>query len=433
MQTAKRTQSKILIVDDDMILASIYRKKFQDAKFLVDVAGSGQAALLKISQDVPDVILLDLMLGDMNGVEILEALRMNETTRKLPVVVFSNVFLGDLMDQAARAGATKCLSKSGCPPYRVIDEVQNALLRGHGSAGGAVFAGGAVSAQPTPPPSSPPPPVRDHFVPPPNGARPPMAPVTAPAAMAAPTAGDEDVPENVRRDLLEQIQRRIEEVERTLPKWVTHAHNPDAPYLPALYRSIRAIAGSAGLAGCLRLGQMAGVLEALFKDMKSTRATVTPSLLRTVSQAVEFLPALARQTETSHTDAFVVPLVLVAATSPEAYGSLCGALETSHLRAVGLDDAYMAWKLFSTNRFDLVIVDVDGNANQGFELAGELRASESNQETPVIFALDQDGAEARVHASGVTGADFITKPVIPLELGVKSLVYLQRSQLVPAG
>src|SRR5690606_3511942 len=150
MQPGQRIQSKILIVDDDMILASIYRKKFQDAKFIVDVAGSGQAALLKISQDVPDVVLLDLMLGDMNGVEILEALRMNESTRKLPVIVFSNVFLGDLMEQAARAGATKCLSKSGCPPYRVIDEVQNALLRGHGAVAEA-----AVTKPLTAPPPAP--------------------------------------------------------------------------------------------------------------------------------------------------------------------------------------------------------------------------------------------------------------------------------------
>jgi len=423
MQPGSRAQSKILIVDDDMILASIYRKKFQDAKFIVDVAGSGQAALLKISQDVPDVILLDLMLGDMNGVEILEALRMNETTRKLPVVVFSNVFLGDLMEQAARAGASKCLSKSGCPPYRVIDEVQNALLRGHGAMGES------AASKPLSPPSPPPPMLSNPY----RGA--PASPAGHPNSAPPPpplgngTAGDEEVPESVRRDLLEQISRRIEEVERTLPKWVTHAHNPDAPYLPALYRSIRSIAGSAGLVGCLRLGQIASVLEALFKDMRSTRASVTPSLLRTVSQAVELLPILAKQTDTSHTDAFVVPLIVVSGASAEAYGQLCHALESARLRAIGLDDAYMAWKLFSTNRLDLVVVDVDGESAQGFELATELRASDQNHETPVVFALDHDGAEARVRACNVPGADFITKPVIPLELGVKALVHLQRSHL----
>lgn len=253
---------------------------------------------------------------------------------------------------------------------------------------------------------------------------PPSAPVVSTGA-----PGDEEVPESVRRELLEQIYRRIEEVERTLPKWVTHAHNPDAPYLPALYRSIRSIAGSAGLVGCLRLGQIASVLEALFKDMRSTRASVTPSLLRTVSQAVELLPLLAKQTDTSHTDAFVVPLIVVAGANAEAYGALCHGLEAARLRAIGLDDAYMAWKLFSTNRLDLVVVDVDGDGTQGFELASELRASELNHETPVIFALDQDGAEARVQASTLAGADFITKPVIPLELGVKALVHLQRTHL----
>ncbi len=244
-------QSKILIVDDDMILASIYRKKFQDAKFVVDVAGSGQAALLKISQDVPDVILLDLMLGDMNGVEILEALRMNETTRKLPVVVFSNVFLGDLMDQAARAGATKCLSKSGCPPYRVIDEVQNALLRGHGAV--AETTAGSILASPGAAPmlSAP-----YRGAPATTAPRPsPVASTTVPSVVAPPaaigTAGDDDVPENVRRDLLEQVVRRIEEVERILPKWVTHAHNPTHPTFPRFTgRSARSAAAPAWSVVC---------------------------------------------------------------------------------------------------------------------------------------------------------------------------------------
>jgi DNA-binding response OmpR family regulator len=125
--------------------------------------------------------------------------------------------------------------------------------------------------------------------------------------------------------------------------------------------------------------------------------------------------------------------VLVAGSSPDAYSGLCGALEAAHLRAIGLDDAYMAWKLFSTNRFDLVIINVEGEASQGFDLATELRASDSNQETPVVFVLEQDGAEARVHASGIANADFITKPIIPLELGVKALVLLQRGQLAPVG
>ena len=371
MQQAKRTQNKILIVDDDMILASIYRKKFQDAKFIVDVAGSGQAAILKISQDVPDVILLDLMLGDMNGVEILEALRMNDVTRKLPVVVFSNVFLGDLMDQAARAGATKCLSKSGCPPYRVIDEVQNALLRGNGAAATTIapVASSPLSVPPAPP-------AREHRAPAANGSRAAVAPAAAPAAAPIASAAEEDVPENVRRDLHEQILRRIEEVERTLPKWVTHAHNPDAPYLPALYRSIRSI-------GQRRPGRLSatrpdgrgarGPVQGHEGDTRERDAVAAPHGI-----ASDRMPARARPADR------LVAHRRVRGTAgarggiePGWYTGLCSALEAAHLRAVGLDDAYMAWKLFSTNRFDLVIINVDGEVNQGFELASELRASDS--------------------------------------------------------
>ena len=59
---------KILITDDDPFVASIYKDKFQAEGFEVQVAGDGKAALAQIASNPPDVVLLDLMLPEMDGV-----------------------------------------------------------------------------------------------------------------------------------------------------------------------------------------------------------------------------------------------------------------------------------------------------------------------------------------------------------------------------
>jgi CheY-like chemotaxis protein len=124
MPEPSRHAGRVLIVDDDTILASLYRIKLQAAGFVVDVAETGEAGLLQIAQRQPDIVVLDLMLADMNGVDALRVLRQNPVTQRLPVIVFSSAFLGGLVEEAERVGATKCLNKGNTPPNRLIDEIR---------------------------------------------------------------------------------------------------------------------------------------------------------------------------------------------------------------------------------------------------------------------------------------------------------------------
>lgn len=63
---------KILIIDDDPIVAGVYRGKFQVEGFLVEIATDGQTGLDLILKSHPDVVLLDLMLPKLSGVEVLK-------------------------------------------------------------------------------------------------------------------------------------------------------------------------------------------------------------------------------------------------------------------------------------------------------------------------------------------------------------------------
>ena len=85
----------------------------------------------------PDVILLDLMLPKMSGVDVIKQIRSEADFAKLPIIVFSNTYLTNLIQEAWKAGATKCLSKTNCTPKDVLEVVRQ-----------TIGASGAVAARP---------------------------------------------------------------------------------------------------------------------------------------------------------------------------------------------------------------------------------------------------------------------------------------------
>ena len=126
---------KVLIVEDDAIIASIYQRKLQMDGFQVQHAADGELAMEMIKCNLPTIVLLDLQLPKANGIEVLKFIRSREESKTLPVVVFTNSYLGSLVQSAWKAGANKCLTKAICTPKQVSD-VLKATLAGEDSVGG---------------------------------------------------------------------------------------------------------------------------------------------------------------------------------------------------------------------------------------------------------------------------------------------------------
>ncbi|HUC84179.1 MAG TPA: response regulator, partial [Candidatus Acidoferrales bacterium] len=118
---------KILIIEDDQIVANVYRNKLAVEGYTTEVAGDGETGLKVMRSFKPQLILLDLMLPGISGVDVIKELRGEEETSKVPVIVFSNTYLTNLIQEAWRAGANKCLSKSSCTPKDVIEIVRNSI------------------------------------------------------------------------------------------------------------------------------------------------------------------------------------------------------------------------------------------------------------------------------------------------------------------
>src|SRR5256886_4985525 len=118
---------KILIVEDDQIVANIYRNKFSVEGFQVEIALDGESGMEMVCSFRPDAVILDLMLPRLTGVDLMKKIRAEPQCEHLPVVVFSNTYLTNMVQDAWKAGATKCLSKANCTPKQVMNVVKNAL------------------------------------------------------------------------------------------------------------------------------------------------------------------------------------------------------------------------------------------------------------------------------------------------------------------
>jgi CheY-like chemotaxis protein len=118
---------KIVVVDDQPVLTSIYRAKFSAEGFHVEVASDGQQALEVIKRARPDLVLLDLMLPKVSGLEVLKHLRALPDFKTMPIIVFSNSAQPTTVEDAWAAEATLVLSKSNTSPKQLVAAVQGVL------------------------------------------------------------------------------------------------------------------------------------------------------------------------------------------------------------------------------------------------------------------------------------------------------------------
>lgn len=121
---------RILIAEDDRFLANICRDKFEGQGFATDVALDGKVAMELLQSSPPDIILLDLMLPEVDGISVLRFIRSEQHLRALPVLVLSNTsYFSGLAQSAWDAGATHFLSKGDCGPVELVEEVKKLLAK----------------------------------------------------------------------------------------------------------------------------------------------------------------------------------------------------------------------------------------------------------------------------------------------------------------
>ncbi len=121
--------ARVLVVEDYENLQLIYKTALVNAGYEVDVTGDGLEALEAVKTKVPDLILLDLLLPHMGGLEFLRAFDMAKHPHTA-VVVFSNLYSPNLLEDAKKLGVKYYLTKSDFTPEEMVDFVKKALAGG---------------------------------------------------------------------------------------------------------------------------------------------------------------------------------------------------------------------------------------------------------------------------------------------------------------
>lgn len=118
---------KILLVEDDTELADLYKLQFEKSGYQLEYVTNGLEAVAKVATIAPDLVLLDIMLPGLNGLEVLKQFKDNETVKNIPVVILSNLPEEAAREKGLNLGAVSYLVKSNTTPLGVISIVDSIL------------------------------------------------------------------------------------------------------------------------------------------------------------------------------------------------------------------------------------------------------------------------------------------------------------------
>jgi DNA-binding response OmpR family regulator len=151
---------KILIVDDDPQMFKLYKTMFTMEGFEAEIAEDGQEGADKAKAFQPDVILLDIMMKNVNGLEALKQLKADDRVKKIPVVVLSNVSDPSVMSDAKTFGAAQYIVKSDTEPTDMTALVRSVIAKvkagaDPNSVGSSIYVAGSQELKPPEPAPAP--------------------------------------------------------------------------------------------------------------------------------------------------------------------------------------------------------------------------------------------------------------------------------------
>ncbi len=446
---------KVLIVEDDPIVAHIYKSRLEKESYEVEIAADGQSGFYRIHEFGPDAVLLDLMLPKMNGVDILKKIRAEVKFNKTPIIVFTNAYVPNMINESFLAGATLVFNKATLTPRQIIDALHNAIFlspnpasdssstkfQAHATQTETERSQGARVMPETLTEAS------FHSAPPAfartNETAPAPVPqtVTASTAVAAATTvmappeqvepDDSEFQAELLKSFLESTPDALVVLRKTTQDFSkAQDETTRLNHLLELYRKVHALTGGAGIAGLRNISKMAAAVEVLLKELYEKPKNLNASTMRTIAHSIDFLVELCNKgAEGDLIDQNTVN-ILVVDDEILSRRAITYALEKAGLRSTSVEESQVALNLATETGFDLIFLDVQMPVMDGFDLCAKIRALPTNKATPVIFVTSLTDFKSRAKSSLSGGADLIAKPFMFIELSVKALTYVLRSRLM---
>lgn len=125
-----QTSKKILLVEDEDFIRELYTRQLTKAGFTVKSAIDGQSGLETLKNETFDLLLLDIMLPGMNGLQLLREFKTNNPTSPMITILLTNLGQEAVIKEGFELGAQAYLIKASYTPDQVVSEVKNALFGG---------------------------------------------------------------------------------------------------------------------------------------------------------------------------------------------------------------------------------------------------------------------------------------------------------------
>jgi len=119
--------TKIAIIEDDLAIAQMYRMKFEAEGYHVDIAENGKLGLGLCEQMKPDLVLLDLMMPEMNGDEMLEKMRATDWGKDIKVIILTNVGEQEAPEKLKSLNVKAYIVKAEMTPKQVAELARQQL------------------------------------------------------------------------------------------------------------------------------------------------------------------------------------------------------------------------------------------------------------------------------------------------------------------
>jgi len=414
----KPQMKRLLLVDDDGVVIRSYRDRLSAHGFQVNMTLDANAAINVLRSARPDLVVLDLMMPGISGVEVLKFIRSEPRLATLPVVVLTNAYMNELGFQADELGVQRALLKAQCSPsvlMSVIDEILLSMPK--------------ELASETAPPSQPAP-----------SAKPvPNAPIsqaeTKPnvqpsgAQIDDPSVKTESRPE-AKAELLAQGSRLCADL-RGLFQTFTRQANPETQrrQLEHFYRNVHSLSAKEDLTEYAQITQIMAVFEALLYTLIEKPERISPSTIRTLASLVDFVEVSFQDASEHGARGPISALILAVDDDPLANHLAVSALQQAQLQAQSTEDPLVAWQWLNREHYDLFLLDIQMPGMNGFDLCKRLRAVPGYEKTPVIYVTGHSDFENRTKSTLSGGGDLIAKPILPIELAAKVMIHLMKSRM----
>jgi CheY-like chemotaxis protein len=413
--------TRILMVDDDPLVLRMYQRGLSQLGHQVDTISDGLAAMKWLQGSRPDLLVLDLMMPQFTGVDVLKFVRAQSSLKTLPVVVLSNSYMDGLSKQAAAMGVERALLKVRCSPTLLHQAITEVLDGTPSTIDISAFLASApvetgLQAAPAPAPDQA------------SDTKPKVE--TAAAGLEDSQAMAADFQLQAQANFRAKAPDHARELNELLSA-IASATDPKTLVVRvgSLYRKVHFLSAMTGLAGLHDLALLASVYEAFLFELTANPTRMTPSALHTVQTGGNCLVARLSAPGGADGGGTLAARVLVVDDDPLACRAAVSALRAARLEARSSQKPLEALQWLGQERYDLLLLDISMPGMDGIEFCRQVRTLAGYERTPVIYVTAHSRFLRQVRTTLAGGNDLIAKPFFPIELAVKSVIHLFESRV----